>query len=194
MLPFCFCHFCVSLYSRLKGSNPKSFIVPYGRPTLTPAPCVNPLSLSATSPSLSASTPPSLLSTELLVAKINFCPLHGSSLNLFDRCPNLVCCWWARRLLSLFAAPPSLLPAPEEEEDPVLDVAERDTRKHWAIRAMKRRLTQTTMLCPAKRVSKGKSSLGTSQPRGPHDRPWASTIAQGHNYLHDIKMRHMISE
>ncbi|MFS8030054.1 hypothetical protein Hanom_Chr17g01529591 [Helianthus anomalus] len=36
-------------------------------------------------------------------------------------------------------------------------------------------LTQTTILCPADLVSNGNNSLGTSQPNGPHDRPYAKT-------------------
>ncbi|CAA7402780.1 unnamed protein product [Spirodela intermedia] len=39
--------------------------------------------------------------------------------------------------------------------------------------AVKKRLTQTTMLCPADLVSRGKISLGTSHPSGPHDHPAA---------------------
>ncbi|CAA6666019.1 unnamed protein product [Spirodela intermedia] len=42
-----------------------------------------------------------------------------------------------------------------------------EARKHWAMAAVKKRLTQTTMLCPADLVSRGKISLGTSHPSGP---------------------------
>lgn len=55
---------------------------------------------------------------------------------------------------------------------------QRDTRKHCAIRAVKSMLTQTTILCPADLVSSGKISLGTSQPRGPQDLPYAKTNKQ----------------
>lgn len=48
---------------------------------------------------------------------------------------------------------------------------QRATRKHCAIRAVKIMLTQTTTLWPAERVSRGKSSLGTSHPSGPQDLP-----------------------
>ena len=34
---------------------------------------------------------------------------------------------------------------------------------------MKRKLTATVILCPADRISKGKISLGTNHPSGPHD-------------------------
>lgn len=46
------------------------------------------------------------------------------------------------------------------------------------MRAVKIILTQTTMLCPADLVSRGNSSLGTSQPKGPQDLPYATTNMQ----------------
>lgn len=55
---------------------------------------------------------------------------------------------------------------------------QRDTRKHCAIKAVKIMFTQTTILCPADLVSRGKSSLGTNQPKGPQDLPKAKTNKQ----------------
>ncbi|KAI8021144.1 hypothetical protein LOK49_LG03G01318 [Camellia lanceoleosa] len=55
---------------------------------------------------------------------------------------------------------------------------QRDTRKHCAMRAVKIILTQTTILWPADLVSKGKSSLGTNHPSGPHDLPKPKTNMQ----------------
>jgi len=52
-----------------------------------------------------------------------------------------------------------------------------ERRKHCATAAVKKRLTQTTRLCPADLVSRGKISLGTNQERGPHDQPYATTNA-----------------
>uniref|UniRef100_A0A3Q7HB23 Uncharacterized protein n=1 Tax=Solanum lycopersicum TaxID=4081 RepID=A0A3Q7HB23_SOLLC len=65
--------------------------------------------------------------------------------------------------------------AREQQKDSIF---ERDTRKHCAMRAVKIILTQTTMLCPADLVSRGNSSLGTSQPKGPQDLPYATTNMQ----------------
>lgn len=42
-------------------------------------------------------------------------------------------------------------------------------RKISAMKKVKSMLTETVMLCPADRISKGKISLGTSQPSGPHE-------------------------
>uniref|UniRef100_A0A8R7UIA2 Uncharacterized protein n=1 Tax=Triticum urartu TaxID=4572 RepID=A0A8R7UIA2_TRIUA len=51
-------------------------------------------------------------------------------------------------------------------------------RKHCATAAVQKRLTHTTTLCPADRISSGNSSLGTSHPSGPHDHPYATTNKQ----------------
>jgi hypothetical protein len=42
-------------------------------------------------------------------------------------------------------------------------------RKTWAIMNVKSMLTDTVTLCAADRISNGKISLGTNQPRGPQD-------------------------
>lgn len=55
---------------------------------------------------------------------------------------------------------------------------QRAARKHWAIAAVKKRLTQTTILWPADLVSSGKISLGTNHPRGPQAQPYAATKRQ----------------
>jgi len=43
---------------------------------------------------------------------------------------------------------------------------------------VKKRFTDTVILCPAERISNGNISLGTVQPRGPHDHPNATTNKQ----------------
>lgn len=60
---------------------------------------------------------------------------------------------------------------------PNLKVHNRE-RKDWPIMNVKKRFTATVMLCPADRISNGNISLGTVQPRGPHDHPNAVTNRQ----------------
>lgn len=50
-----------------------------------------------------------------------------------------------------------------------------EVRKSWATAAVKIMFTHTTILWPADLVSRGKISVGTNQPRGPHDLPYPST-------------------
>lgn len=51
-------------------------------------------------------------------------------------------------------------------------------RKAWPIMKVKNMFTDTLMLCPADRISRGKISLGTNQPSGPHDHAKPATYAQ----------------
>lgn len=55
---------------------------------------------------------------------------------------------------------------------------QRRERKLWAMANVNKRLTATVMPCPADLVSNGNISLGTVQPRGPHDHPKAKTNRQ----------------
>ncbi|GER41540.1 exodeoxyribonuclease 7 large subunit [Striga asiatica] len=48
-------------------------------------------------------------------------------------------------------------------------------RKSWPMMKVKNIFTETLMDCPADLVSSGWISLGTSQPRGPHDHANAAT-------------------
>ena len=48
-------------------------------------------------------------------------------------------------------------------------------RKHCPIMKVNVMLNITFKACPAGRVSKGKISLGTNQPKGPHDHAKAAT-------------------
>lgn len=49
------------------------------------------------------------------------------------------------------------------------------SRKIWAMIKVKNMLTDTFMLCPADRISRGEISLGTSHPNGPQDHANAET-------------------
>ncbi|CAD5197855.1 unnamed protein product, partial [Musa acuminata subsp. malaccensis] len=55
---------------------------------------------------------------------------------------------------------------------------QRRLRKDCAMAKVKKRFTETVMLCPADLVSSGNISLGTVQPSGPHDHPKAATKRQ----------------
>lgn len=51
-------------------------------------------------------------------------------------------------------------------------------KKTWATMNVNNMFTETFTLCAAERISKGKISLGTNQPRGPHDHAKPATYMQ----------------
>lgn len=57
-------------------------------------------------------------------------------------------------------------------------ITHKSERKDCAMANVKNKFTVTVMLWPADLVSKGKISLGTVQPSGPHDHPKAATNRQ----------------
>ncbi|KAK6783724.1 hypothetical protein RDI58_017178 [Solanum bulbocastanum] len=57
-------------------------------------------------------------------------------------------------------------------------ITHKSERKDCAIANVKNKFTVTVILWPADLVSKGKISLGTVQPRGPHEYPNAATKRQ----------------